>query len=128
MNILGIWGNLWGQIFQTFPHGEGGPPPQAVVDEGSYGREQFAVYTVLSYRSRSGHPSSVSLTRASSTFYGIAATGSYIRFNSLRDAPPEGEAFAQARVYPHRFTPLPNSRYQQGFPPAGTVNTNEMLS
>ena len=26
-------------------------------------------------------------------FYGIAATGSYFRFNSLRDAPPGGEAF-----------------------------------
>ena len=25
---------------------------------------------------------------------GIAATGSYVRFNSLRDAPPEGEAFS----------------------------------
>ena len=27
-------------------------------------------------------------------FYGIAATGSYFRFNSLRDAPPGGEAFS----------------------------------
>ena len=27
-------------------------------------------------------------------FYGIAATGSYFRFNSLRDAPPGGEALS----------------------------------
>ena len=48
----------------------------------------------FSNRSRSERPSSV---RASALptplFYGIAATGSYyFRFNSLRDAPPEGEA------------------------------------
>ena len=48
---------------------------------------------VISSRSRPQRPSSVSLTRASTAFYGIAATGSYFRFNSLRDAPPEGEAF-----------------------------------
>ena len=48
---------------------------------------------VISSRSRPERPSSVSLTRASTAFYGIAATGSYFRFNSLRDAPPEGEAF-----------------------------------
>ncbi len=47
---------------------------------------------VISSRSRPQRPSSVSLTRASTAFYGIAATGSYFRFNSLRDAPPEGEA------------------------------------
>ena len=51
-------------------------------------------YTITCH-SRSQHPSSVSLTRASTTFYGIAATGSYVRFNSLRDAPPGGEAFPQ---------------------------------
>ena len=50
----------------------------------------------FSNRSRSERPSSV---RASALpaplFYGIAATGSYyFRFNSLRDAPPEGEALS----------------------------------
>ena len=48
---------------------------------------------VISSRFRPERPSSVSLTRAAPLFYGIAATGSYFRFNSLRDAPPEGEAF-----------------------------------
>ena len=38
-------------------------------------------------------PPQSGLRPASSTFYCIAATGSYFRFNSLRDAPPEGEAF-----------------------------------
>ena len=38
-------------------------------------------------------PPQSGLRPASSTFCGIAATGSYFRFNSLRDAPPEGEAF-----------------------------------
>ena len=61
----------------------------AAVEEGRYGSELY----VFSYRSRPEHPSSVSLTRASTTFYGIAATGSYVRFNSLRDAPPGGKAF-----------------------------------
>lgn len=32
------------------------------------------------------------LRRSSIAFYGIAATGSYDHFDSLRDAPPEGEA------------------------------------
>ena len=67
----------------------------AAVEEGRYGSELY----VLSYRSRPEHPSSVSLTRASTTFYGIAATGSYVRFNSLRDAPPGGKAFLN-----HNFT------------------------
>ncbi len=48
---------------------------------------------VISSRSRPQRPSSVSLTRASSAFYGIAATGSYRKLDSLRDAPPGGEAF-----------------------------------
>ena len=43
-------------------------------------------------------PPQSGLRPASSTFYGIAATGSYVRFNSLRDAPPGGEAFN----LPHR--------------------------
>ena len=60
------------------------------TDEGRYGREWY----VFPHRSRPLHPSSVSLTRASTTFYGIAATGSYVRFNSLRDAPPAGEALS----------------------------------
>ena len=51
-------------------------------------------YTITG-RSRPLRPSSVSLSRASTTFYGIAATGSYVRSNSLRDAPPGGEAFPQ---------------------------------
>ena len=38
-------------------------------------------------------PPQSGLRPASSTFYGIAATGSYIWFHSLRDAPPGGEAF-----------------------------------
>ena len=91
------------------------------MDEGRYGREWY----VFPHRSRPLHPSSVSLTRASSTFYGIAATGSYVRFNSLRDAPPGGEAFnlplrgrgtaaavdegrcgSEWYVFPHRSRPL----------------------
>ena len=59
------------------------------MEEGRYGSELY----VFSYRSRALGPSSVSLTRAAPLFYGIAATGSYFKFNSLRDAPPEGEAF-----------------------------------
>ena len=59
------------------------------VEEGCYGRERCVFISC----SRPQRPSSVSLTRASTAFYGIAATGSYFRFNSLRDAPPGGEAF-----------------------------------
>ena len=33
-------------------------------------------------------------------FYGIAATGSYFRFNSLRDAPPEGAVRKVCRCEP----------------------------
>ena len=43
-------------------------------------------------------PPQSGLRPASTTFYGIAATGSYFRFNSLRDAPPGGEALN----LPHR--------------------------
>ena len=39
------------------------------------------------------HPSG--LRPASITFYGIAATGSYVSLDSLRDAPPQGKAFVQ---------------------------------
>ena len=39
------------------------------------------------------HPSG--LRPASITFYGIAATGSYVSSDSLRDAPPQGKAFVQ---------------------------------
>ena len=53
---------------------------------------------VISSRFRPERPSSVSLTRASTAFYGIAATGSYRKLDSLRDAPPGGEAFN----LPHR--------------------------
>ena len=55
---------------------------------------------VISSRSHPERPSSVSLTRASTTFYGIAATGSYFRFNSLRDAPPEGAVRKVCRCEP----------------------------
>ena len=36
-------------------------------------------------------PHQSGLRPASITFYGIAATGSYLYFNSLRDAPPKGK-------------------------------------
>ena len=39
------------------------------------------------------HPSG--LRPASITFYGIAATGSYVSSDSLCDAPPQGKAFVQ---------------------------------
>ena len=105
-----------GKLFPPFPHGEGGPTHRpegklfsnlplrgrgtaAAVDEGprTTGR-----YTITG-RSRPLRPSSVSLTRASTTFYGIAATGSYVRFNSLRAAPPVGEAFSN--LYKHLTSP-----------------------
>ena len=41
------------------------------------------------------HPSG--LRPASITFYGIAATGSYVSSDSLRDAPPQGKAFVQRK-------------------------------
>ena len=41
------------------------------------------------------HPSG--LRPASITFYGIAATGSYVSLDSLRDAPPQGKAFVQRK-------------------------------
>ena len=41
-------------------------------------------------------PPQSGLRPASSTFYGIAATGSYARLDSLRDAPPGGEALFYA--------------------------------
>ena len=59
------------------------------MEEGRYGRERC----VFISRFRPERPSSVSLTRASSAFYGIAATGSYRKLDSQRDAPPGGEAF-----------------------------------
>ena len=91
---------------QPSPPGKGDAPPEggafnlplrgrgtaAAVEEGRHGRERLVSRASFSCRSRPLRPSSVSLTRASTTFYGIAATGSYFRFNSLRDAPPEGEA------------------------------------
>ena len=80
----------------------------AAVEEGRYGRERC----VFISRSRSERPSSVSLTRASTTFYGIAATGSYFRFNSLRDAPPlrrspfpGGEGWEISTVFTAGFQP-----------------------
>ena len=41
------------------------------------------------------HPSE--LRPASIPFYGIAATGSYVSLDSLRDAPPQGKAFTQRK-------------------------------
>ena len=38
-------------------------------------------------------PHPTRLRRATITFFGIAATGSYKNFDSLRDAPPQGKAF-----------------------------------
>ena len=65
----------------------------AAVDEGPYGRERlvscFFRITLAHYA-----PPQSGLRPASSTFYGIAATGSYVRFHSLRDAPPGGEALS----------------------------------
>ena len=52
--------------------------------------EESGAY-LLAAPARNAPPQS-GLRPASTTFYGIAATGSYFRFNSLRDAPPEGEA------------------------------------
>ena len=66
-----------------------GTAAQAAVEEGRWMRKRCAI----SNCSHEKRPSSVSLTRASSTFYGIAATGSYVRLDSLHDAPPGGEAF-----------------------------------
>ena len=74
-----------GEAFNLPHRGRG---TAAAVEEGLCGRERCVIIS----RSRPQRPSSVSLTRASTAFYGIAATGSYFRFNSLRDAPPEGEA------------------------------------
>ena len=69
----------------------------AAVEEGRYGRERC----VFISRFRPERPSSVSLTRASSAFYGIAATGSYRKLDSLRDAPPL------------RRSPFPNGEGQE---------------
>ncbi len=80
----------------------------AAVDEGRYGSEWY----VFPHRSRPLHPSSVSLTRASTTFYGIAATGSYVRFNSLRDAPPAGEALSP--TFPSGEGGSPQARRKRG--------------
>ena len=43
-------------------------------------------------------PPQSGLRPASSTFYGIAATGSYFELDSLRDAPPGGDAFSHIIV------------------------------
>ena len=75
---------------QPSPTGKG-DRREAVVDEGPYARER-SVYCVFLAAPAHNAPPQSRLRRASSTFYGIAATGSYVRFNSLRDAPPGGEA------------------------------------
>ena len=68
--------------------GQAGTPQSAALTAPLAGEPE----RVFSDCSRPLCPSSVSLTRASTTFYGISATGSYVRFISLRDAPPGGEA------------------------------------
>ena len=78
------------------------------TEEGRCGSEWY----VFPHRSRPLHPSSVSLTRASTTFYGIAATGSYVRFNSLRDAPPAGEALSP--TFPSGEGGSPQARRKRG--------------
>ena len=52
----------------------------ALTEEGRGGREHSEKGMQATNRSRPQHPSSIN--------YGIAATGSYRRFDSLRDAPP----------------------------------------
>ena len=52
-------------------------------------------------------PSSVRATPCQLTNYGIAATGSYIPLDSLRDAPPPGEAPYHRRRYPNERQRLP---------------------
>ena len=42
-------------------------------------------------------PHPTRLRRATITIYGIAATGSYKNFDSLRDAPPQGKALNPER-------------------------------
>ena len=64
----------------------------AAVDEGSCGRELLVCCVFPTAPAQNAPPQS-GLRPASTTFCGIAATGSYVRFNSLRDAPPGGEAF-----------------------------------
>ena len=58
------------------------------MGEGS-ARLELPFLTALSHSA----PPQSGLRPASSTFYGIAATGSYFELDSLRDAPPGGEAF-----------------------------------
>ena len=87
----------------------------AAVEEGPYGRERFVADTrFLRTALAQNAPPQSGLRPASSTFYCIAATGSYFRLDSLRDAPPEGEAFCpQGKPLPqqpgqvcfHHFVP-----------------------
>ena len=60
----------------------------AETEEGRCGRERYVIPTAPAHYA----PPQSGLRPASSTFYGIAATGSYARLDSLRDAPPGGEA------------------------------------
>ena len=73
------------------------------MDEGPYARER-SVYCVFLAAPAHNAPPQSRLRRASSTFYGIAATGSYVRFNSLRDAPPVGEAFLPFYISPRKVS------------------------
>ena len=75
-----------GISFSLPPRGRG---TAAAVEEGRYGREWRVIPTAPAHYA----PPQSGLRPASSTFYGIAATGSYARLDSLRDAPPGGEAF-----------------------------------
>ena len=65
-------GEGWGK---SFPYGGAGRA-LALTEEGRSGRERLE----NTYRSLPQRPSSIN--------YGIAATGSYRRLDSLRDAPP----------------------------------------
>ena len=83
-----------------------GTAAQAAVEEGRWMRKRCAI----SNCSHEKRPSSVSLTRVGSTFYGIAATGSYIRFNSLGDAPPGGKLFHSITRKRRQWSSSPETR------------------
>ena len=66
----------------------------SIPSRGAKGLYEFARGFSASVLRTAPHQSR--LRRASITFYGIAATGSYDDLNSLRDAPPGGEASGPA--------------------------------
>ena len=95
-------------LWRGLAAGQAGTPQSAALTAPLAGEPE----RVFSDCSRPLCPSSVSLTRASTTFYGIAATGSYVRFNSLRDAPPAGEAFSP--TFPTGEGGSPQARRMRG--------------